>query len=97
MNYSKIFTSIYKNGKKDGGCFAVILACIIVLGLIFGFDCLIVWACMALWNGCLVPILAGTALAIGPIKFWPMFGIYLLFGFLFRSHNVNTTTTSDNE
>ena len=97
MSYSKIFASIYKEGKKDGGCLAVILACIIVLALVFSFDCLIVWACMALWNACLVPVLAGTALAIGPIRFWRMFGIYLLFGFLFRSHSTSTTTTSNNE
>lgn len=97
MNYSRIFTSIYKDGKKDGGCLAVILALIIALGLIFGIDCLIVWACMALWNACLVPVFAGTAVAVGTIKFWPMFGLYLLFGFLFRSHSTSTTTTSDND
>lgn len=95
MSYSKIFTSIYKEGKKDGGCLAVILACIFVLGLAFGIDCLIVWVCMALWNACLVPVLAGTALAIGTIKFWPMFGLYLLFGFLFRSHSTSTTTSNN--
>lgn len=95
MNYSKIFASIYKEGRKDGGCLVVILACIFVLALVFGFDCLIVWACMALWNACLVPVLAGTAIAIGPIRFWRMFGIYLLFGFLFRSHSTSTTTTKE--
>ena len=74
-----------KETFKDKGCGFAIAIFLVLLALVFGLDCLVVWICMALWNACLVPVLAGTALAIGEIGFWPMFGIYLLFGFLFRS------------
>ena len=83
MLANQVFNST-KETFKDKGCGYAILLFIVLLALVFGFDCLIVWACMALWNACLVPVLAGTVVAIGTIKFWPMFGIYLLFGFLFR-------------
>lgn len=89
--YNKIFSST-KDTWEDKGCGYAIFLLIFLLALAFGIDCLIVWACMALWNACLVPLLAGTALAVGTIKFWPMFGIYLLFGFLFR----HSSTTSSN-
>jgi hypothetical protein len=89
--FSIIFKSV-KEAAEEYGCLTAIIAGIILLAFVFGIDCLIVWACMALWNACLVPLLAGTALAIGEIGFWSMFGIYLLFGFLFRM----TTNTSNN-
>ena len=88
-----IFTST-KDAMKDHGCAWAVALFIILLGVAFGLDCLIVWACMALWNACLVPLLANTALAIGAIRFWPMFGIYLLFGFLFRSHSTSSTNNN---
>ena len=88
-----IFTST-KDAMKDHGCTWAVALFIILLGIAFGLDCLIVWACMALWNACLVPLLAGTALAIGTIRFWPMFGIYLLFGFLFRSRSTSSTNNN---
>ena len=82
-----------KNVYEEKGCGLAIFMLIFLLALAFGVDCLIVWACMALWNACLVPLLAGTALAVGTIKFWPMFGIYLLFGFVFR-HSSTTNSNS---
>ena len=82
-----------KNVYEEKGCGLAIFMFIFLLALAFGIDCLIVWACMALWNACLVPVLAGTAMAVGTIKFWPMYGIYLLFGFLFR--HSSTTNNSD--
>lgn len=81
-----------KNVYEEKGCGYAIFLFIFLLALVFGIDCLIVWACMALWNACLVPLLAGTALAVGTIKFWPMFGIYLLFGFLFKSHSTSSSS-----
>lgn len=91
--FSTIFNST-KDTMKDHGCAWAVAMLIVLLGVAFGLDCLIVWACMALWNACLVPLLAGTAVAIGTIKFWPMFGIYLLFGFLFRSHSTSSTNNN---
>ena len=75
--FNTIFNST-RETMKDHGCAWAIVMFIVLLGVVFGLDCLIVWACMALWNACLVPLFAGTAVAIGTIKFWPMFGIYLL-------------------
>ena len=94
MNYNKLLHKMTKE-KDDVGCGALLLACLFILALVFGFDCLIVWVCMLLWNACLVPVLAGTAVAVGTIKFWPMFGLYLLFGFLFRSHNTSYSSKND--
>ena len=91
--FNTIFNST-KGAMKDHGCTWAVALLIILLGIAFGIDCLIVWACMALWNACLVPLLAGTAVAIGTIKFWHMFGIYLLFGFLFRSHSTSSTNNN---
>lgn len=92
-----MFNAVF-NGTKEAyeekGCGLAIFMLIFLLALAFGVDCLIVWACMALWNACLVPVLAGTALAVGTIKFWPMFGIYLLCGFLFRH---SSTTNNSNK
>jgi hypothetical protein len=65
------------------GCGGMILLCIVLLALVFGIDCLIVWACMALWNGCL---LGAIPIITSEVSFWQMFGIYYLFGFLFRAH-----------
>ena len=89
--FNTIFSST-REAMRDHGCAWAIALFIILLGMVFGIDCLIVWACMALWNACLVPLLVGTAVAIGEIGFWPMFGIYLLFGFLFRSHSTSSTS-----
>ena len=91
--FNAIFNSTRETMREHGCAWAIVLF-IILLGLVFGIDCLIVWACMGLWNACLVPLLAEAAVEIGRIGFWHMFGIYLLFGFLFRSHS--TSSTSNN-
>lgn len=89
-----IIANSTKKTKEELGCGYAIAVCIILLGLVFGIDCLVVWACMALWNICLVPVLAGTAVAVGTIKFWPMFGLYLLFGFLFRARTQSNSSSN---
>lgn len=91
-----MFNTIFHSTKdtyEEKGCGYAIFICIFLLAIVFGLDCLIVWACMALWNACLVPLLAGTAVAIGEIGFWPMWGIYLLCNFLFKT---KVTTSSSN-
>lgn len=68
----------------------IIIAVLIVLAFAFGFDCLIVWAIMGLWNGALVAAVP----FIHSIGYWQAWGIYLLFGFLFR-HTVNVNKNEE--
>ena len=87
FNSGKMFRGILEEEDTSWG--VIIVALIICALLVFGIDCLIVWAVMGLWNGCLVeavPVLA-------KLKYWQAWGIYLLFGFLFRS----TTTINKND
>ena len=87
MLANQVFNSTKKTLKEEG-CGSAILLFIVLLALVFGFDCLIVWACMALWNGCL---LAAMPHITAEVSYWQMWGIYLLFGFLIRSSgSVNT-------
>ena len=86
MLANQVFSSTKKTLKEDG-CGSAILLFIVLLALVFCFDCLIVWACMALWNGCL---LAAMPHITAEVSYWQMWGIYLLFGFLIRSSNINT-------
>ena len=69
-----------KVSNSEGLGYAIIIL-IILLTLAFGIDCLIVWAAMALWNGCLVAVMPMLA----EVGYWQMWGIYLLTGFLFRA------------
>ena len=88
-----IFNSgrITKSLTKDAtSWWAVVIALIIVLAFAFGFDCLIVWAIMGLWNGALVAAVP----FIHSIGYWQAWGIYLLFGFLFR-HTVNVNKSEE--
>ena len=72
----------------DGsGLGLAILICVILVALAFGIDCLIVWWAMALWNGCLV----GAMPILMEVGYWQMWGIYLLFGFLFRARITKST------
>lgn len=57
---------------------------VVVIGLLMS------WPVMMLWNGCLVPAVAGLK-EIGWLQAW---GILVLFGILFRSSN-NSTSTSN--
>ena len=83
LNSGKITKSLTKDATS---WWAVIIALIIVLAFAFGIDCLIVWAIMGLWNSALV---AATPL-VSAIGYWQAWGIYLLFGFLFRrTTNIN--------
>ena len=70
-----------KKAVDSEGFGAAIVVLIILLALAFGIDCLIVWAVMALWNGCLVAVMPMLA----EVGYWQMWGIYLLTGFLFRA------------
>ena len=87
MLANQVFGSTKKTLKDKGSGYAILLF-IVLLALVFGFDCLIVWACMALWNGCL---LAAMPHITAEVSYWQMWGIYLLFGFLIRSSNINTS------
>lgn len=84
-----IFNSgrITKSLTKDAtSWWEVAIALVIVFILVFGIDCLIVWAVMGLWNCALVAAIP----FINSIGYWQAWGIYLLFGLLFRrTTNVN--------
>lgn len=67
--------------KNDTNIVAVIFGLIILLGIAFGCDCLIVWWAQYLWNTCLVSAIP-TLVKVG---FWQMWGIYLLSSFLVKS------------
>lgn len=68
--------------KLDGmSVLAVIMVVILVLGGLFGLFCVEAWIAMLLWNACLV----STVAFVGPIGFWPMMGIMVLFNILFKS------------
>ena len=61
------------------GAFGVVAGMIVVLGLLISFPM------MLLWNGCLVPAVP----AVHEVGWLQMWGLMILFGFLFKS----TTTT----
>ena len=88
MLANQVFSSTKKT-VEDKGCGYAILLCIVLLALAFGFDCLIVWACMALWNGCL---LAAMPTVTAEVSYWQMWGIYLLFSLFFRSSSTINTS-----
>ena len=74
---------------KDGSNIVVsIIAVILLLGIAFGIDCLIVWWAQYLWNGCLVAAIP----VLEEVGFWQMWGIYLLSSFLVKS---NTTVNKE--
>ena len=58
-----------------------ILIVILVVGGLFGLFCFEAWIAMLLWNACLV----GTVAFVGPIGFWQMAGIMILFNTLFKT------------
>lgn len=80
-----------KKACNESNLGVAILLCIILIALAFGLDCLIVWWAMTLWNGCLV----GAIPLLLKVKYWQMWGIYLLFGFLFRARITNSNTNSN--
>lgn len=87
MLANQVFSSTKKTLKEEGCGYAIAIS-LVLLALAFGLDCLIVWICMALWNGCL---LAAMPIITAEVSYWQMWGIYLLFGFLVRSStNINT-------
>ena len=57
----------------------------ILLGLVFGVECLIVWIAMLLWNSCLVAAIP----LVMPLSFWQMWGIYILCNVLFKTVRTN--------
>ena len=57
---------------------------VVVIGLLMS------WPVMVLWNGCLVPAVAGLK-EIGWLQAW---GILVLFGILFKSSSTNTNTSN---
>ncbi len=87
LNSGRITKSLTKDATS---WWTVILALILVLAFAFGIDCLIVWAVMGLWNGALVAAIP----IIKDIGYWQAWGIYLLFGFLFR-HTSNVSKSED--
>jgi hypothetical protein len=81
---------VKKVTKGEASIGTVIIAIIICLAIAFGIDCLIVWAIMGLWNGALVAAVP----FISSIGYWQAWGIYLLFGFLFR-HTINVNKNEE--
>ena len=71
--------------RDDNNIIISIVTVILLLGIAFGLDCLIVWWGQYLWNGCLVAAIP----VLEEVSFWQMWGIYILLSFLFKS---NTTT-----
>lgn len=67
--------------KKNSNIIVSIIALILLLGIAFGFDCLIVWWAQYLWNDCLVAAIP----VLEKVGFWQMWGIYLLSSFLVKS------------
>ena len=77
-------SALGNSGKlfKDSSNIVVsIIVVIFLLGIAFGIDCLIVWWAQYLWNGCLVAAIP----VLEEVKFWQMWGIYLLSSFLVKS------------
>jgi hypothetical protein len=70
--------------KDSSNIIVSIITVILLLGIAFGIDCLIVWWAQYLWNGCLVAAIP----VLEEVGFWQMWGIYLLSSFLVKS---NTT------
>lgn len=84
-NFDKLFDK-----KDDIGCLGIILMVILVFAIAFGFSCLYAWIAMLLWNWVMPMIWAGAPV----MTFWPMWGLYELCGFLFRSRNINTNSSN---
>lgn len=61
-----------------------IIAVILLLALVFGLCAFEAWIAMLLWNAILVPMFAAPEMA-----FWPMWGLIILCGILFKSVNIN--------
>ena len=79
-----------KNNESLG---VYIIMVILLLALTFGVSCFLAWIGMLLWNWVIV---GEFGLFTTKIGFWPMWGLIMLCGILFRSHNTNTNTTSNN-
>lgn len=62
------------------GTILVVVVVFFIVGLILSFP--IMW----LWNGCLVPAVAG----VSEISALQAFGLYVLFGLLFKNTSVET-------
>ena len=73
---------MFDNFDTEGwGCFAWILAIVLILALAFGFLCLEAWFVMLLWNA-VIPLLWVAAPELG---FWAAMGLMLLCNILFGS------------
>lgn len=70
---------------SDYGWWAMLLAIVLILGVVFGLLCLETWVAMALWNGCAVPAVS----VISEVGFWQMWGITLLCNILFKTITPN--------
>lgn len=64
---------------KSWGCFAWILAIVLILALAFGLLCLEGWLVMLLWNA-VIPLIWATA---PELTFWATMGLMLLCNILF--------------
>lgn len=69
--------------KDDNNIIISIITVILLLGIAFGIDCLIVWWAQYLWNGCLIAAIP----MLEEVGFWQMWGIYLLSSFLVKSNH----------
>jgi hypothetical protein len=67
--------------KDSSNIIISIIVAILLLGIAFGIDCLIVWWAQYLWNGCLIAAIP----MLEEVGFWQMWGIYLLSSFLVKS------------
>lgn len=61
-----------------------IVAVILLLALAIGLCAFEAWIAMLLWNAILVPMFAAPEMT-----FWPMWGLMVLCGILFKSININ--------
>ena len=66
---------------ESWGCFAWLLAIVLILALVFGLLCLEAWFVMLLWNA-VIPLLWATA---PELSFWVAMGLMLLCHLLFGS------------
>ena len=81
-----------KDTAETNGCLTAIILCIITLGLAFGICCLEVWVCMLLWNWFVAGILGFAQITR---TFWQMWGVKVLFGALFKSHNFSNNNRNE--
>lgn len=76
---------------EEHGAGTAIIVTILLIGIVFGVLCGVVAIAVALWNGCLDPMLEQMfQTKIQNVTFWQMWGIYLLFDILVKPSSSNS-------